>query len=58
VAPLFTAGVLFYLAILTHLNGRRKPGKPSLLRNIVTAYMVITGIVEVSTAGRQWGFWR
>lgn len=90
-APLFTAGILFYLgehaavrcqctrpcqfavlacsqgfhlwliydqrndirclyfdaAILTQRAGRTSPGKPSLMRNLITAYITITGIVEV-----------
>ncbi len=41
-APLFTAGILFYLAILNV-----RAGKASLLRNLITAYIAITGIVEV-----------
>ena len=90
VAPLFTAGNLFYLgthqawywwqmdscsmrsfacglagkfalhllhcplcvactaAILTYMAGKKGHGKPSLLRHLITAYMVITGIVEAS----------
>ena len=42
VAPLFTAGILFYLATLNHRDGKR-----SLVRNLVTAYIAITGVVEV-----------
>lgn len=37
-------------AILTFMAGRKPPGKPSLLRNLITAYMVITAMVEVSIA--------
>jgi hypothetical protein len=39
-------------AILTYMAGKKGLGKPSLLRHLITAYMVITGIVEASPQDR------
>jgi quinol monooxygenase YgiN len=47
VAPLFTAGILFYLAILTH-RARQANSRAPLLRNLIIAYITITGIVELT----------
>ena len=34
--------------ILTFMAGRKPPGRPSLLRNLITTYIVFTGVVEAS----------
>ena len=44
--------VAYTAAILTYMAGKKGLGKPSLLRHLITAYMVITGIVEASPQDR------
>ncbi len=41
--------VIVNAAILTNRAGRVATGRPSLLRNLITAYITITGFVEVNT---------
>ena len=46
--PLFTCGFLLYLAVLLWRKGRLPGAKPSLVRPLVTYYIVVTALVELT----------